>query len=266
MIESEADRANGVRPTPGPVLAYGAPDARQRAAPLATAAMWLSLSFVPLLVLSVSLRPHPTLALTFLLPVAGLVLGIAGWRDRAADARTRRTARTACMWGGGQLLLIGLAVWLVSGTGRAREPANRIKCASNLRQIGQALQLYSTECGGAYPPSFDEILLTGDIVPEAFVCPSSTGERAEGATHQELLQNFHRAGACSFVYALEGQDVPASSVTPKHVLAYEDMANHNRQGMNVLYGDGSTEWLGPREAARVLAELQGGYNPPRRTR
>src|SRR2546421_6478960 len=40
---------------------------------------------------------------------------------------------------------------------RAVETANRVKCASNLRQIGQALLLYSNENKGAFPRTIMDV-------------------------------------------------------------------------------------------------------------
>lgn len=92
--------------------------------------------------------------------------------------------------------------------GRAREQANRIKCAMNLRQIGQAMHLYAGANGGAFPRTvFDGtpnpvpteytganapnpfgpggpgpndvtaplflLLRTTDITSDAFVCPTA---------------------------------------------------------------------------------------------
>ena len=54
-------------------------------------------------------------------------------------------------------LVVGMMLVLVIGTaaiaqfGRAQETAMRVKCASNLRQLGQAMLLYSNENRGAYP-------------------------------------------------------------------------------------------------------------------
>ena len=53
------------------------------------------------------------------------------------------------------LVVIGIIALLISillpSLNRARETANRVKCASNLRTIGQAILLYANENKGAYP-------------------------------------------------------------------------------------------------------------------
>jgi len=53
------------------------------------------------------------------------------------------------------LVVIGIIALLISillpSLNRARETANRVKCSSNLRQIGQAILLYSNENKGLYP-------------------------------------------------------------------------------------------------------------------
>ena len=53
------------------------------------------------------------------------------------------------------LVVIGIIALLISillpSLNRARETANRVKCASNLKQVGQAILLYSNENRNAYP-------------------------------------------------------------------------------------------------------------------
>jgi prepilin-type N-terminal cleavage/methylation domain-containing protein/prepilin-type processing-associated H-X9-DG protein len=116
------------------------------------------------------------------------------------------------------LVVIGIIALLISillpSLNRARETANRVKCASNLRQIGQALLMYSNDNKGAYPrtqlstavgsafpptwgtgavnsdpfltngPTFNDVtaalyllLRTQDITAEVFTCPSSNAEK-----------------------------------------------------------------------------------------
>jgi prepilin-type N-terminal cleavage/methylation domain-containing protein/prepilin-type processing-associated H-X9-DG protein len=53
------------------------------------------------------------------------------------------------------LVVIGIIALLISillpSLNRARETANRVKCGSNMRQIGQAILLYANENKGNYP-------------------------------------------------------------------------------------------------------------------
>jgi len=116
------------------------------------------------------------------------------------------------------LVVIGIIALLISillpSLNRARETANRVKCASNLRQIGQSLMLYANDNKQNYPrtlvsttsgtpftptwgtgatnsdpfltngPSANDVtaalfllLRTQDITPEVFICPSANAEK-----------------------------------------------------------------------------------------
>ncbi len=116
------------------------------------------------------------------------------------------------------LVVIGIIALLISillpALNAAKERANRVKCASNLRQIGQGMMLYANDNKGQYPrvryvpgspiryftpgvaDCLDPFAATGtqvvindatacffllvrqaDLNPEVFVCPSSNQEK-----------------------------------------------------------------------------------------
>ncbi len=80
------------------------------------------------------------------------------------------------------LVVIGIIALLISillpSLNRARETANRVKCASNLRQIGQAILLYSNDNKGPYPRTAymgTGTMTLGNIGVQGFqVCASTT--------------------------------------------------------------------------------------------
>ncbi len=135
------------------------------------------------------------------------------------------------------------------------------KCASNIRQIGLGIEMYANDFGGALPPDAATILITQDLTTEALICPSSNDQRAVGATPADLARSLRTPGRCSYVYVAAPLKRRAA-VTPAHVLAYENLQNHPAD-VHVLFGDGRAKSFPKAEAARLIAELQAGHNPPR---
>ena len=123
------------------------------------------------------------------------------------------------------LVVIGIIALLISillpALNRAREQGNRVKCASNLRQIGLAIQMYANDNKGNFPRtyfngadnpdisattslsvaqdpdsfgmtslpansvtgSFFLVLKTQDLTSEVFNCPSASAERDPFVAH-----------------------------------------------------------------------------------
>jgi prepilin-type processing-associated H-X9-DG protein len=150
--------------------------------------------------------------------------------------------------------LVGPAVMtsiLLPSLNRARETANRVKCASNQRQIGMAILLYSNENKGKYPPDLGTLIKTQDITPEVFVCPSSENDavpaqirQADKGTQAKWV-NDHSA----YVYVGAGMrnDAPADAI-----VLYEKSDNHDEDGMNFLYGDGHVDWQSMQTAQQLI--------------
>jgi len=128
------------------------------------------------------------------------------------------------------LVVIGIIALLISillpSLNRARETANRVKCASNMRQIGQAILLYANDNKGAYPRTIGSLtagvgptwgtgatssdpfvsgtavstndvtaalfllLRAGDITSEVFTCPSSNAQKWDYGGGTNTAQNW----------------------------------------------------------------------------
>jgi len=89
------------------------------------------------------------------------------------------------------LVVIGIIALLISillpSLNRARETANRVKCGSNLKQIGQALLLYSNENRNAFPRTyFDTAAAANPIVTNA---GSTASDPFSGAAPTPVLAN-----------------------------------------------------------------------------
>jgi prepilin-type processing-associated H-X9-DG protein len=163
------------------------------------------------------------------------------YADQTFSNRARsKQAQRVILVGVVAVIVLGLIVVMSGALDHPREQNNRVICTSNLKWIAQCAFGYAGETQGMLPPSFDELLATQDITPECFNCPASNDQRAVGPTTQAMLQDFHKRGHLSYVYALGA--VPRSSVTAAHVLAYEPLQNH-RDGIQAVFGDGHVENL-----------------------
>jgi prepilin-type processing-associated H-X9-DG protein len=156
---------------------------------------------------------------------------------------------------------LALGVVLLFQMSRGVERSMRVKCAANLRIIGQAITVYRND-HGVWPQSLAEIAMGDNLNPEVFICLSSGAEKAPGATPQETARSLINPKHCSYIYFPPPPD--AGDVNPDRILAVERMANHNGKGMNILFADGHAEWLDAQEAQAVLDALKAGHNPPLR--
>jgi prepilin-type N-terminal cleavage/methylation domain-containing protein len=111
------------------------------------------------------------------------------------------------------IALIGILASMVFPVyARAREHARASVCASNLHEIGMALQMYAQDWDGYYPPQANNLAPIAGFVGEryAFMCPSA---RYSGLTREELA----RAASATRLERLPPRlrdDPPASQIEP----------------------------------------------------
>jgi prepilin-type processing-associated H-X9-DG protein len=147
----------------------------------------------------------------------------------------------------------GISILLPS-LNRARETANRVKCAQNMKQIGLALLAYGNTNRGAYPPDLQTLLSNSPALKtDMMTCPSSNDTPAPNAS------TLTSGGHLSYVYVPGGRTTSGSD----EVLLYEPMTNHDN-GTNMLFGDGHVEFMmrGQAEALIAASKMSRRTSPP----
>jgi prepilin-type processing-associated H-X9-DG protein len=193
----------------------------------------------------------------FIIPLVGLVgliLGIVALATKR-PGKGMAIAGIVC----GALSPVMTCAILLPSLNRAREAANRIKCASNMRQIGLALKMYANDDvrNNAFPPDLVTLTKAGMLEPDAFVCPSSNDMVAGGTGWESSMTPG--SGFCSYIYVPGLTDRASADA----ILLYEPITNHDGDGSNVLFVDGRVEWVDAVSLAPMIAQVEGGVNPPK---
>jgi prepilin-type processing-associated H-X9-DG protein len=159
-----------------------------------------------------------------------------GWHTRGREPFPGSSPNTSLASVGG--VALGVSILLPS-LNRARETANRVKCASDERQMGQACLLFCNDHQGKYPADIAD-MLTEAITPDVFICPSSgTSLPKDYATMApaDLAKWITDHG--DYVYVGAGM---TSAAGADQIVVYEKPGNHRQAGMNILFGDGHVEF------------------------
>jgi prepilin-type processing-associated H-X9-DG protein len=120
---------------------------------------------------------------------------------------------------------------------RVREPAKSASSMANLSGIGKAIYFYKADNDGSYPPSFDELIESGEISEKML--------RYHGVSDDEPSSYFYLPPK------------KAKDVTEGTLIACEKKnVNTAGRGRNVLFADGKVFFLSPENFAVELAKPQ----------
>jgi prepilin-type processing-associated H-X9-DG protein len=141
-----------------------------------------------------------------------------------------------------------------------RESSGRMPCPSNLRQVGQAIQIYANDHGGAFPATLEPLFDGKYLMPKTFICPSSGDTAAGGETPEQVRAQLMAGDHVSYIYIGAGLTYNHGA---DYVVAYDRPRNHAPDGANILYADGHVDWMAMRAFQHVLDEVAAGRLPVR---
>ena len=196
--------------------------------------------------------------------IAAIVTGIIGL-TKTSNPRVggKGLAIAGISLGGLSLLSLPLLIAiLLPALNRAREQANRVKCASDMKQIGLAIAQYENDNQLQLPPDLQTLESAANLPPAVFLCPSSNDTPALGATPQAIGASLG-PGHLSYVYV--GAGLTGPTATRDVVILYEPLSNHRNEGTNVLFGDLHVEWIKGANAQSILTQQAAGTTPIRLT-
>lgn len=185
------------------------------------------------------------------------------YASRSTPPPERHRPVVAAALGLGLFGLIALPVLFAASGSGARINDVRTACASNLRSVGQVVEMYAADHGGAYPDTLTELYPEYVRDVRIFVCPSSDDTPAEGATSAAKAANLTAGGHLSYVYLGRGLNRRAGADV---VLAFEWPAHHADEGertgpANVLFADGHVERF--KDLRPILDPFAAGVRPVR---
>ncbi|MHC4253418.1 MAG: hypothetical protein ACYS9X_30240 [Planctomycetota bacterium] len=179
-------------------------------------------------------------------------------RDEPSRAAGAREAPKGCSLP--LVVVISVVVGVLFGffysaLAAARERARRANCASQLKSLLYACQLYSGDNEERFPSDFE--VLFCDYVTDGgiFLCPS-----ASKAT-ELYMTDFRRPGSPGASGSVHPEHTdyvyvsgPTAAYPPDYVLMFDDEWNHAGDGVHVAFIGGLVQWMRAEELHGLLAK------------
>jgi hypothetical protein len=146
----------------------------------------------------------------------------------------------------GLLLMLSIIIPVLS---RAREIANRVECAQNLRQIERAIVTYTNNNNGSYPPDLGTLYKDQQLDLHLFCCPDTNTSPPPNMSVDQAAQWVNQNS--DYIYLGAGLTSPAPANT---LVIYEKDQDHAPAGNNILYGDGRVVFLPTAKVHQLIAQ------------
>jgi len=169
--------------------------------------------------------------------------------------------------------------------GRAREKARAVTCVANMRQMGLAFAMYTSDWGETYPPAqqFKTRLLPYVATQQLFKCPSrqdlpwyyghgynvgyaKTVPPAAGFPETrlgEIREPCSKILAVEWDRCLSGPPCGPPGLLQNKALCYWAVCRIHNDGSNVLFADGHVRWMKPEQyhSTTQIADEEGNPVP-----
>ena len=159
--------------------------------------------------------------------------------------------------------IIGLLVgMLMPAIAAARERARRAKCASNLSALGKVIALYAMDHNENFPQNFNPDLDEYADNPKLYICPS------DDRTPTNVFGDMDET-TCSYNMIKRRSSAESGDAQCSDKDGGDDISDsadgfggcHNDAGGNILYVDGSVQWISKAEweddAANSFSNIVG---------
>jgi len=139
------------------------------------------------------------------------------------------------------------------------ERGKAFRAMTQLREIGNALLIYSNAHNHLLPPTIGAVVASGDVDVRDFIQVAPFAKLPAGVPEERTKQGEWIDKMLKVTYIGAGKkesDFPEGAV-----VAYSQAENRSKT-LIVLRVDGSVEIVEDAAAEKVVAELQAGKNPP----